>query len=300
MGTTPFWRRLRALWTLVALVSLGSGCDDATAPPAASPISAAEVDPATGRFVLERGEIVGPDGSVIAVDLLGSNLRVDSRTGRVSLDVALRHAGSVPLYAPARVWVGCFLPAEGSVANADLVSRRPGCRPWGFDYSSLMGDDFKLAPGETSQAKTWVFERPHLVSFGFSCELDFALQPSIAPVLLTDRQPEEIPQDHYLLGGFHLEGSILSLDVGFSGCSPDHPFTLYAGRRFMESWPVQTWLLLSHDDRDEACDAAFQRTVSFDLDPIRQEYRRVYGSAGTVRLRFRDFQGALHVIDLEP
>jgi len=187
-----------------------------------------------------------------------------------------------------------------SVVNADLVSRRQGCRPWGFDYSAVLGVDFVLAPGETSQVKTWVFQLSRIESFGFSCEFDFAFAEDLPPVLLTDLQPAQIPQDPYVLRSIRLDGWVLSLDVGFSGCSPDHPLVLHAGRSFMESWPVQTWLLLAHDDLDEPCDAAFQRTLQFDLRPIQEEHVRAYGSPGRVRLQFRDFQGTLHTLELEP
>lgn len=52
----------------------------------------------------------------------------------------------------------------------------------------------------------------------------------------------------------------------------------------MESNPVQVRLVLSHDARDELCDAAFGRTLRFDLRPIREAYVRAYGHDGPVVL----------------
>ncbi len=122
-----------------------------------------------------------------------------------------------------------------------------------------------------------------------------ALGPCVAPrvplLTMTDRQPEDIEQDPYALMGARLDADILTLRVGISGCSPDHPFTLYASRHFMESNPVQTWALLAHDDRGELCDAWFERTLQFDLSPLRAEHIRAYGAPGVVLVRFRDFQG---------
>ncbi len=116
--------------------------------------------------------------------------------------------------------------------------------------------------------------------------------PPVLPLLvMTDRRPEDIDQDPYALMDAKLEGDVLTLRVGFSGCSPDHPFTLYASGSFMESNPVQTWALLAHDDRGELCDAWFERMLQFDLAPLRAAHIRAYGRPGVVILRFRDFQG---------
>lgn len=122
----------------------------------------------------------------------------------------------------------------------------------------------------------------------------------IQPVLLVDRVLEVEPQDPYALLAAHLAGDVLTLRVGLSGCSPAHPLTLYAGRSFGESIPVTTALVLAHDDRDEPCDAWFERSLYFDLDPIRQEHLRVYGVPAVVRLRFHDAQGQVHTFLFGP
>ncbi|MCL1594332.1 MAG: hypothetical protein M3132_08285, partial [Actinomycetia bacterium] len=115
--------------------------------------------------------------------------------------------------------------------------------------------------------------------------------PIPSEVVLTDLSPDEIDQDFYHLISAQLDGESFSIRVGYSGCSPDHPFTLYAGRRFMESMPVQTWMLLAHDDRDEFCLAYFEETLTFDLGPIQDAHIEDYGAPGIVLIRFRDFEG---------
>jgi hypothetical protein len=124
--------------------------------------------------------------------------------------------------------------------------------------------------------------------------------PPIPLLLMTDRQPDDIAQDPYDLLDAKLAGDILNLRVGISGCSPDHPFDLYAGRGFMESNPVQTWALLAHDDRDEPCDAYFERTLQFDLSALRAQHVRAYGRTGVVILRFRDFRGNVTRFEFGP
>jgi hypothetical protein len=114
---------------------------------------------------------------------------------------------------------------------------------------------------------------------------------SSPPVMLTDLPPDEIDQSPYQLIWAELEGELFSIRVGYSGCTRDHPFTLYAARGFMESLPVQTWMILAHDDRGEACRAYFERTLFFDLSPIQEAHVEDYGAPGIIRIHFRDFRG---------
>ena len=66
----------------------------------------------------------------------------------------------------------------------------------------------------------------------------------------------------------------LMLRVGFGGCGPDHPFTLFAGADFMESNPVRTWARLQAEN---------VRAVI--IDPAVIETREVAAHAGE---HFRD------------
>ena len=79
--------------------------------------------------------------------------------------------------------------------------------------------------------------------FGFYCDTP----PSIPPVILTDVPMDSLVGAPYHLLGLELEGNILHLAVGFSGCQPEHPFTLYMPGGFMESLPVQANLVLVHE-----------------------------------------------------
>jgi hypothetical protein len=127
-------------------------------------------------------------------------------------------------------------------------------------------------------------------------EAHFGIRPGPCPpldlrVVVTDLDPEQIEQDLYFLEGAELHGDRFRFVVGFSGCQPDHPFTLYVSRHFAESDPVQTWALLAHDDLDELCAAAFSRTLEFDLAPFREAIIDMYGEPVEVLVRFRDYLG---------
>jgi hypothetical protein len=107
---------------------------------------------------------------------------------------------------------------------------------------------------------------------------------SLPRVILTPQPPQELQSAPYLLARGRLDGNILRLRVGYSGCQPDHPFRLFMAGGFMESAPVQANLVLVHDDLGEECDAAFERSLSFQLGPIRRAYTVTYGDSGPIRL----------------
>lgn len=90
------------------------------------------------------------------------------------------------------------------------------------------------------------------------------------PIVLSNLPPDSLQGDFYRFLGGRVTGNILRLRVGFSGCSPDHPFTLYAAGPVMESYPPQVFVVLDHDDRGELCDAFWERELSFDLRPLRR------------------------------
>lgn len=402
-----------------SLLAFLSACADSTAPDRSEDGSpGGRLDPTASEFVLEQVSATVPGVGTVPIDLVGSNLRVDRAREQVTIDVAIRNASrGDTLPAPTTVWIGCFEPGSIAVLNADAISRRPGCKPWGFVYDAAFGADGLLLPGETSQAKPWIFHDPGLVPFSFAAEVlvDVQAGPRISgwifedgnrngtrepfegpfspggvavrgpdgatvtvlarhdgsysvpvqvpglytvivqyaalcqcqppdccsscvttrnplelvllpgpdgrlqsytgadfgvahgacddpspPVVLVDVLPSAIPQDSYALLDASLQGDLLVLRVGYSGCSASHPFTLYAGRAFAESIPPQTWVILAHDDLDEPCDAYFEATLQFDLDPIRWEHLRVYGGWGVVQLRFVDWLGNTHTFRFGP
>jgi hypothetical protein len=134
--------------------------------------------------------------------------------------------------------------------------------------------------------------------FGITNEI-IPPDPNVPPVILIEGPKDSLSLDPYTYLGGSLQGSVLTLRVGFSGCGPDHPFQLYMVGGFMESFPVQARIVLAHDDRGELCDAYWERELQWDLRPIQEAYRQSYGSGGVIRLRFEDNQGQTHYFELE-
>jgi hypothetical protein len=102
-------------------------------------------------------------------------------------------------------------------------------------------------------------------------------EDSIPPVVPAERPLAELHEDLYRIIGAEMRGRILWIRVGFSGCQPEHPFTLFWSGDFMESIPAQTNVLLVHHHTGEMCDAYFERELQVDLGPIQRAYAEGYG-----------------------
>jgi hypothetical protein len=71
-------------------------------------------------------------------------------------------------------------------------------------------------------------------------------------------------------------GPLLSLQVGYSGCGPDHAFSLWMSGGFQETSPPRAVVTLVHETQ-EMCDAYFTQNVGFDLLPLYERYLQQYG-----------------------
>ena len=73
-----------------------------------------------------------------------------------------------------------------------------------------------------------------------------------------------------------MSGDDLLVEVGYSGCSGNHPVDLCWNGMWMESLPVQVTLQLDHDGLGEMCQAYFTETHTFDLSAMRTSYQASY------------------------
>lgn len=100
--------------------------------------------------------------------------------------------------------------------------------------------------------------------------------PPDGAIQFTDLRPDELRRAPWSLLGVRPEGSVLWLHVGFSGCQPDHVFSLWMSGGFQESMPPRAHVSLVHET-EEACDAYFTDTLRFDLGPLWGRYVDQYG-----------------------
>jgi hypothetical protein len=123
------------------------------------------------------------------------------------------------------------------------------------------------------------------------------LLSGILPVIIDwGSRPEDWPQDALTLTGYSLEGPVLTLEVGYGGGCEPHDDDLVAWGGWLESFPVQVNVLLTHEDHDDPCDALIQRTLRFDLTRLREDYEASYRDRGrgpaTIILRLTAPDGA--------
>lgn len=177
---------LRPILFLLALTAALAACgSDPSRPSDPEGEFVASIDP-EGSVVLKR--VVGPDQVPLDLVAIGA-VRIDRQAQTVSLDVAVRNAGDRPLAAPVIVQLGQFEPDEVFPANADWGPLDGGDRigldplfPWGFQYDPEFGDDGQLAPGETSDGRTWTFSDPGLGPFSFAARAVTGPDPDTAVI----------------------------------------------------------------------------------------------------------------------
>ncbi len=106
--------------------------------------------------------------------------------------------------------------------------------------------------------------------------LGMSTQPS---VIITDAPPESIQLDSFGLAGIAIVEDTITLNVTYSGGCKEHGFSLHMSpASFLESSPVQANLYLRHNGNGDACEAFIHKTVSFNLRPIAELYKSLYGN----------------------
>lgn len=127
--------------------------------------------------------------------------------------------------------------------------------------------------------------------------IDRPIAHPVEPIVLTDEPADSLHFAPWTLLDLGVrESMVLHLEVGFSGCGPEHPFTLYATGGFMESEPPRMRLVLVHE-LDEECDAAWTQDLAFGLFPLWDAYLEAYGP-GELICELVDFEGGVHEFPL--
>jgi hypothetical protein len=85
-----------------------------------------------------------------------------------------------------------------------------------------------------------------------------------------------------------IDGDILTLNVTYTGGSQTHAFQLYAYKVFLESYPAQSDIFLSHGARGDEGDAVIETHLKFDLSPLKDLYNSWYRDGGPLLLRIHE------------
>ncbi len=94
------------------------------------------------------------------------------------------------------------------------------------------------------------------------------------------------PQDSVLINDMSIVGRKLVINASYGGGCKEHVFRLIASDEWLESYPVQTPILFSHDANDDMCTAFFTELFIFNLTPLKERYQELYKEpSGTILLR---------------
>lgn len=113
--------------------------------------------------------------------------------------------------------------------------------------------------------------------------------------LVSDLNSDDLPRSPVAIQEVRLDGDFLHLEVSYSGGCEAHELELVASRHFMESYPVQTTLLLTHDANRDYCEALIICNLTYDLSSIKELYQQMYQqTSGTVILRLNNWSENLN------
>jgi len=100
---------------------------------------------------------------------------------------------------------------------------------------------------------------------------------------------DQFGTDPYTLNSATITDDMLDISVSYSGGCEAHAFTLVVSEAFLESFPVQLPVSISHNANNDTCEAYPTENYRFDLTPIKTMYQNAYRQdAGTIVLRLKD------------
>ena len=118
------------------------------------------------------------------------------------------------------------------------------------------------------------------------------------PQILLDKSEYDNTSRVYDFSFLHasIEKDLLCLEISYSGGCVSHDFSLIGSGSFSESYPVQTSMLLHHEDNDDNCDSIITDTLVFDLTPLKELYIESYSeSSGTIIIYLSGYARLSHL-----
>lgn len=103
-------------------------------------------------------------------------------------------------------------------------------------------------------------------------------------IIIDDNYYQNAPRDPFVFNRIKLVGSNFFINVSYGGGCEEHEFVLIA-TSFMESYPVQVNVLLSHEDNDDPCDAWITEEMAFNISPLKKAWQEQYNKiSGTIMI----------------
>jgi len=106
---------------------------------------------------------------------------------------------------------------------------------------------------------------------------------SFPDVIIDDSYYNTAPRDSVTFNDVKIIKDIIILNVSYGGGCAEHNFSLVS-TSFMESYPVQVNILLSHEDNDDPCDMWITEELSFNLKPLKKSWYNLYNERSGIIL----------------
>jgi len=108
-------------------------------------------------------------------------------------------------------------------------------------------------------------------------------------IIIENQKYSDTDRDPFDIINVSVNTDLIIFDVGYSGGCENHTFQLISKEMFMESDPVQIDVVLSHDDKNDPCDAYIYDTIVFDLSNLKQKWQNEYQTdSGTIIIRIEN------------
>ncbi len=99
---------------------------------------------------------------------------------------------------------------------------------------------------------------------------------AIQPVVIDGPAFDKSSREAFEFFSVDLDGDLLTIEVSYSGGLISHDFELIGAGEFMESYPIQTSVVLSHDSNGDLGEALITKELIFDLKPLKEAFFSIY------------------------
>ncbi|MHA2054994.1 MAG: hypothetical protein ACW99F_15515 [Candidatus Hodarchaeales archaeon] len=95
-------------------------------------------------------------------------------------------------------------------------------------------------------------------------------------IILNKELYDSAPRDSVYINDVYIRNNHLLVNISYGGGCKDHNFTLIGSTEYLESYPIRTTLLLSHQSNNDTCLAMFTRILLFNLSPLKKDFQELY------------------------
>ncbi|MBF8296735.1 MAG: hypothetical protein HW389_3280 [Bacteroidetes bacterium] len=109
-----------------------------------------------------------------------------------------------------------------------------------------------------------------------------------AIIMVDDLSSAGLATDNAQIKSAVISSDVLTVIAQYGGGCKQHDFKLFGSRRFLESYPVQADVVLSHNANGDACKALISDSLRFSLQRLKETFQMYYGGRGTILLRLHE------------